>query len=475
LPIVIALAAATVAALIAGNAKSEPVRAVASASDAATLAPAGARSNAWFCPGLPTTLPLDAQTLSISNVDDKAADAIVTVYPDDGSTAVTQTVSVPGNGVNVIGRATLGPPGGVVIEAFSRGVVVEHGIESASQLALEPCASHANTEWFFAAATTGNFEPGTTGRPVEDWLTLFNPFGTDARAQVTLRTNEAVPEVLETIDVPRRMRVVVPIHERTVRKPQVSVEVHATSGRVVATQAMVFGEAAGYTGVTLSLGAMAPAPAWTFAEGVAAAGSRTVIALVNPGLVDTQVDVTVSTATVPLTVPVKRDAVVWVQIGGCGEPPAENCVPVPPESGYAATVSSDVDKPIVAEQLDFSSSSATGNGISTLMGVPHGARGAVFARAAVGQGRTSVLALTNPGTRAVRADVQIARGGTAEQPSSLRAVEVPPGQRVAFDLSALLGAGDAAVVIRATGPIVANRSVSSSGDLTRSAAIVGVP
>ena len=62
---------------------------------------------------------------------------------------------------------------------------------------------------------------------------LFNPFGTDARVDVTLRTNAAVPEQLQPIDVPRRMRVLVPIHEQTVRTPQVAVAVHATVGRVV--------------------------------------------------------------------------------------------------------------------------------------------------------------------------------------------------------------------------------------------------
>ena len=63
--------------------------------------------------------------------------------------------------------------------------VVEFGIDSSAQFAIEPCASHANDHWFFAAGTTGNFEAGTTGRPVEQWLMLFNPFGTDARVRVT--------------------------------------------------------------------------------------------------------------------------------------------------------------------------------------------------------------------------------------------------------------------------------------------------
>ena len=89
---------------------------------------------------------------------------------------------------------------------------------------------------------------------------------------MTLRTNEAVPQVLQTIDVPRRIRVLVPLHEQAVRTPQVAVVAHASVGRVVASQSMVFGEQSGYTGITLSLGAMRPSPLWTFADGAATTG-----------------------------------------------------------------------------------------------------------------------------------------------------------------------------------------------------------
>ena len=95
---------------------------------------------------------------------------------------------------------------------------------------------------------------------------------------------------------------------------------------------MVFGTESGLHGLTCSLGAVKPAPSWTLADGAATPGTRTVVAIVNPGLLDTEVDVIVSAAAAPLTVPVKRDAVVWVQIGGCGEPPAEGCVAVPADA-----------------------------------------------------------------------------------------------------------------------------------------------
>ena len=57
---------------------------------------------------------------------------------------------------------------------------------------------------------------------------------------------------------------------------------------------MIFGPSSGYTGLTSSLGAVAPAPVWTFADGSATPGTRTVIVVVNPGVVDTEVDVIVT-------------------------------------------------------------------------------------------------------------------------------------------------------------------------------------
>jgi hypothetical protein len=290
---------------------------------------------------------------------------------------------------------------------------------------------------------------------------------------VKLRENEAVPDLLETIDVPRRMRVIVPIHEHAVRKPQVAVETRATSGRVIASQSMIFGEQSGFSGITLSGGAPAPASSWTFADGAALADTHTDIAIVNPGLLDTDVDVTVSAAAVPLTVHVKRDAVVWVQIGGCGNPPADNCVPVPDGAAYSAVVSTDVDSPVVAEALVFAGSDAdAGEGVAAIMGTAHPRDGAVFARGLIGADRHATLAVANPGAVAVRVTVHLASGGNVTTPDTARDIEVPPGQRVAFDLSALLGASDAAVSVSATGPVAVERTVTAPGDQTRSGAIL---
>jgi hypothetical protein len=472
LPIVCVLVVAALVAIVFGSTDPEPAPAADDVDAPATQAAEGTRTSAWFCPGVPPSVPLEAQSLSLANVGTQPADVVVTVAPDDGSAPVTQAVEIGARSAQILPRAQLGPGGGVIVESFSADVVAEAGVESSNELALGPCASAANDEWFFAGGTTGNFEPNTTGRPVEQWLVLFNPFGTDARVEVTLRTNAAVPDELAPIDVPRRTRVLVPVHDETVRTPQVAVQVHATVGQVVVEQSMIFGADSGYTGITRSHGVVAPEPVWTFADGWATPGSRTVFAIVNPGLVDTEVDVIVSGATTPLTVPVRRDAVVWIQVGGCGDPPAEGCVAVPDDASYTTSIVTDADTPVVAEQLAFFGSAPISEGIAALTGA-RATPTALFARAGVADGRAVTLAIANPGAVPVTADVRIVRGGTSEEPSGLQGIEVAPGQRVAFDLGPVLGLVDGAVVVEASGPVVAGRSIYTPGDLSRADAIAG--
>ncbi len=472
LPIVIVLLVAALGAVLAGNASAPASRESTDELDATQLAARSARTSGWFCPGLPAAAPLEAQVLILSNIGTDDAEAAVTVFPDDGSAPVAQTVAVPAAGITRLVRATIGPAGGVVVEAFSSDVVVEQGVESSDLFADGPCASAAATDWHFAAGTTGNFEANTTGRPVDNWLVLFNPFGTDARVEVTVRANDSVPQVLQTIDVPRRVRVLVPLHEQAVRKPQVGVAVHASVGRVVASQSMVFGEQSGFTGITLSLGATRPSSEWTFAYGASTASTRTVVALVNTGMVDTEADVIVSAAAAPLTVPVKRDAVVWVQIGGCADPPAENCIPVGADVSYTTLVATEEDTPIVAEQIAFYGEGAVGEGVATVMGAPRPTARAVLPSIGATAGRNGVVAIANPGVTPVSVDLTIVRGGVEERPEGTQAIEIPANGQSTFDITTLFAAGDGAVVAEASGPIAMVRSAYTSGDITRSAAVV---
>src|SRR5207302_2436415 len=123
--------------------------------------------------------------------------------------------------------------------------------------------------WLFAA--------GSTPRGVQQWLVIDNPYASDARVDVTLRTSDGVlrPEPIQGLDIYRRSRALVPIHELAVRKARVAVEVDATLGSVVAAQTLVYTATAGTPGVTTSIGAPASAGEWTFAGGAARRDSNT--------------------------------------------------------------------------------------------------------------------------------------------------------------------------------------------------------
>ena len=71
--------------------------------------------------------------------------------------------------------------------------------------------------------------------------------------------------------------------------------------------------------------------------------------------------------------------------------------------------------------------------------------------------------------------ISVVRTGPPEPVSLMQDIEVGPGQRVAFDLTAALTGTDGAVLVDATGPVVAGRSLYSAAEISRSDAIVGGP
>ena len=464
LPIVIALVVVGVLAFALGNATPDPAPAVPAPDDAAAAPPAGTRSSAWYCPGAPASVPLETQTVTIANINDVATDVVVTSYPDDLSASVSQTVPVAASTITTLPRASLGPAGPVTVVAMSSSISVDAGTEGDSQLAFGPCASTAATEWQFAA--------GTTVRGVQQWLILFNPFGTDAKVDISLRTDERLdqPEALQSLDVPRRSRVLVPIHDHAVRRPRVAVGVQATVGQVVAEQSMMFAPESGFSGLTRSLGALEPSTSWTFAEGAAIPFSRTMIAIVNPDVVDAVVDVRVSAAEIPLTVTIPSDGVVWVQVGGCADPPEPECIPMTTEANYWVSVESGAT-PVVAEQLVWFNGTVRGSGAATVIGTSEPAREIIVPRVGVRDGRAASLAFVNADANPVTADIAVVADGLIARPEAFQGVEIPPGLSL-FDLAAPVVPTDAALYVTTSGPVVVSRSLYTAGDLSRSNPVV---
>ena len=182
----------------------------------------------------------------------------------------------------------------------------------------------------------------------------------------------------------------------------------------------------------------------------------------------------VSAAAAPLTVPVKRDAVVWMQIGGCGDPPAEGCVPVPRRRRRTPTlVATDADTPSSPSSSRSTARGAVGEGVATVMGTRRGRRRApCSARRASADGRTGVARRRE--SRRGRRDGRASRSCAAASRNARGHAGHRDRARAAqstFDLThALRRHGDGAVVVDATGPVVDRRARSTaSGDISRSA------
>jgi hypothetical protein len=333
-----------------------------------------------------------------------------------------------------------------------------------------PCGTTASADWYFAA--------GTTVRGVSQWLVLDDPFSTDARVDVTLRTDSGLQQLpsLTGVDVPGRSRVVIPIQNSAVRQERVAVEVHADVGRVVASQTLAFTSASGQPGVATALGALAPSSSWWFADGRATPDSDQRVAITDIGVIDAQVVVQALIGSngivdpVQLTVP--SGQVSWVQIGGCART-AKDCLAVPKNTGYELTVQSEARVPVVAQTLSRFSDTGTALGATTSMGSTTPARQWVIPRTRPINPKSSSIAVLNTGVTPAKISVEVVHDGVIDRPARLQDYVVPAGARVVLPsgLSGVTRPVDTAVVITSSVPVFAEWTIYAKRDATRSAGI----
>ncbi len=467
---VLVLVALVVVAIAAGNASARK-----SSPPAATTE--GANNGVWFCPGLPAAIQHDAGWLTVANLGTEVADVAVTDLPDTGDVTHTSFAVAPQSTL-VRRRIAFGPPGALTVESFGGQVVVEEGADATHAVAAAPCASAAGAHAYFAA--------GTTPRGVQQTLAIENPYASDAKVDVTLRTASGArrPDRLHALDVPRRSRTLVSLDSIAVREGRVAVQVDATLGAVAVTQTLAFGPETGTPGVTTALGALAPSDHWDFAGDVSAAPVASVIAVANVGSDDAQVDVQGIVdgknvnAVAPVAMTVPQDTVGWLQVGGCpagaATKGASPCLAVP--AGVSAAIAIDAEQhvPIVAESLSRFDTTGT-HGVEGLLGGTAPARTWVFPRARVGgTTATTTLSITNPGATPAVVSVALVHGGRRDNPKALQQVTVRPGTRVTLSVLGGKGVafrGEAAMVVGSTQPVFAEQVVVATDDLFRSGGI----
>jgi hypothetical protein len=459
-PIVFVVVAAFAAAVIA-----DQVGADRDDTSVATLPASGpaipnsdALSVSWYCAeGTGDPEGRADETVALANLGDTDAEAIVTVLAGADGEPARRRVDVPARGqteVEVSGvldaPEEIASPGvvsgpGVVVEAFGGQVIVEHVIQRNDDVAVGPCARAPSSDWYFAG--------GTTVRGTEMFLSLFNPFGDDAVVDVTFLTDTGVqtPEDVQALVVPRRSRVSVVVHDEVRRQTQVATAVHARTGRVVAEQSLAFDGTEGPLGITLSLGATAPARSWTFPFGAAAEGRAQTVSVVNPSETSTEVEVSTvldgDETVAPQTVPVPARTVASVEVGTGLDPGTE----------YAVDVRATGNAPVVAEEL-FTTVAPSESGAALDFGVTAPATRWAFSGIPAADA-DAVISVLNPSGRPVTVTLLAYTEGDVDSPRSAPERALGAGERTSFTLSELGIAPDQVLLVESDGEVFAERLV----------------
>ena len=287
-PILVALIAVVVAAIVFDNRESSSqasaVRAEGAAADA-SVPSEDSLSTSWYCAeGTSTPDGRADETVLIASVADTASEATVTVMPGGEAAPVSRTVRLdPREEKRVrVADVLATPEPAVVVEVVGGQAVVAHELVANGDLATEPCARGAASDWYFA--------DGTTLKGAQQYLVLFDPFGDDAIVDISLVTDDGVqePDALQAISVPRRSRVTIPVSDLVPRQRSVAVHVHARTGRVVAERTQIFDGTASdgevvRQGIAVSMGALSPRHEWYFPYGTTEEGAIGEIAIANFG------------------------------------------------------------------------------------------------------------------------------------------------------------------------------------------------
>jgi hypothetical protein len=310
--LVAVIVAVVAIAASAGSATARKTPTVATPANAASVDP-GAPGSVWFCPGPPESSLLAADTITVANIGTTTATIVTTARRDPDGAPTQRSFTVAPNARVGRTRTSLGPLGALTVESFGGEVAVEETLGSPNRVAGGPCATNAARHWYFAA--------GATPRATHQWLMIDDPYATDAKVNVTIRTSDGTlqPDTLQALDIGRNSRVIVAIDKYAVLKDQVAVQVDADPqlARVVASQML---QAPNGT-VAGTVGTPATSDHWIFPGPRTATDRTTWVAITNPGDTDAKVTVqpVASTKEVvpPVLVSVAPGAVVWVQIGGC--------------------------------------------------------------------------------------------------------------------------------------------------------------
>ncbi len=465
----LAIAGAFVVALAADEGLDRPVPDESFARSAAVepeplveVPPAGTLSAAWYCAeGTSSPDGRADETVVVANAGERPVEALVTVMAGGDQPPTRERIEVAPRSRGVVRIADLvqlDDPG-VVVEVFGGEAGVEHVLEGSGDVAAAPCARRPSDHWYFAG--------GTTVRDARDVLALFNPFDDDAVLDMTFFTEEGVeqPEALQSLVVPARSRVSVPVHEHVLRREVAAAEITVRAGRVVAERSISWDESTGRRGMGVMLGATDTAPEWLFPEGLVDERVAEDIWVLNPGQVDTAVEIQPEldgeAVVEPSTVEVPARSATSFRVNDI----VDNGV------GHSLRVTAVGDEDVVVAQEIVSATGATREGYATVPGLTAPATKWLFPAGSADDTFDEWLVVTNSGTEPVRFRVSVLAGGVLLVPEGLGSLTVEPLERGSFRLGDALKRSDLALVVESDAPLMVVRGLFRENSISYSPGI----
>jgi hypothetical protein len=418
-PPLVLIAALLVGGLILGRDGSSRSDDTVADIDPATLlpvaAPADALDGSWFCAGQSAgdDTPADG-TLVVANVGDTTATGTVEVIAAGGDEPVVEPLEVAARTTERIRLADILEADWVAAQVQVEGgtVVVEHEVVGELGRDVAPCQSRASDSWLLPA--------GASTRDASFTLAIYNPYGGEARLDLSFTTEDSVrePPDLQGLAVGPGALVVVDVSEVVTERAVIATTVSATRGQVVVDRIQTYdGQGAATTdeeaeeetfqreGLTLTPAVPAPQRVWSFPAGVKAGFLHEQVVLFNPNddTAEVELDIALDDPerngvldALPVTVPAGEFTVFDV----------DAVESIPDAVAHSITVRSE-SVPVVAERTLAAASEETlpyiGTAAST--GSPVAAERWVFATGPEADVDSGRIVVVNPGDAAVEVDV----------------------------------------------------------------------
>ncbi len=429
-----------------------------------TARSADAVGSTWYCAAGSATGDASGfaeQTVSIANSSDQTVTGRLTAYSDTGEQLSTQVKVGPHSRQNVrVSDVQRSRWASALVELSGGEVSVAQLFQGPAGRSTGACASAPAKDWYFPAGSSRN--------GARNLMAMFNPFPGDATVDLTFDTEDGArtPQQFQGLVLPGSRVTVVDIGNVVTLREHVSTIVHSRTGRVVAQQIQTAdGREGSQEGLTVTLGASAVSPVWSFALATPPdSDAHEVIAVLNPSDADTTVEVQVQVDDADQVGSVEPYRIT-VAAGRSATLDLMSDARIPRSAGRWIIARSVDGTGVVVERSIGAKRVGEFGGLSYTMGVPIVATEWLATFGDPAWANTSSLAISNPAAVGDAVVTVTVHGvGAAKELSEAVELTIAAGSRILIDLSRVLAnRNEASLSIESNQPVVVGQLIATKG------------